>query len=223
MKTNAEQEVTRPPQIDDVAAGDLVLALVQRDYVNNLTGVTCAGTAMARLVQTFFFEVWGVIAPSAQSSASIVASFSDSSGWGSMVSARWSNVNSATPLQSNTTGGLVGSTTDRYGGSITTSQRALIVGAGTDWNNYNTHTAGNGYTLHFANNTGCSGCSNSVQWLYSKVADAGTYGASGSTTRFGTAASDSIIGATLAFEPTAGGGGSSLPAIAFHRSQHGLQ
>ena len=190
-----------------VKTGDLVLALIQRDYMNQLTGVTVAGQAMSQLVVQqagsggFEFQVWGVIANADTASASVIASFNATNSWGSMVSARWSGVNSATPTQSacgeSGCNALASASTSRTALSITTSARSLIVGAGSDWNNYNSHTAVNDYTLHFANNQGLSGCSASVQWLYSKVADAGTHAGAAN---FGTSASDQTLSAVLAFE-----------------------
>lgn len=190
----------------NVSAGDLVIALVQRNEEPYCTGVSMAGTAMTKvkMVQSgggdlFNLGIWAVLAPSAVPSASIVASFASSAAWGSMVTARWSGVSSATPLASscNTAGcsGVAALSTSRTAQQITTAQGALILGVGTDWDNYNTHTAANSFTKRF-DNAIAGGGSSSVQFMFDRVAAAGDFGGA---LNFSTAASDRYLSALLAF------------------------
>ena len=90
-----------------VNAGDLVLAVVQGEDQNQITGVTLGGSQALTLLKrhdssenNFYCDVWGVIANSSGSNVNVVASYSGSSWWRSMVAGRWNNVNSATPTQS---------------------------------------------------------------------------------------------------------------------------
>lgn len=195
--------------IANVAAGDLVLAFSQRDRQDNLTGITMDGNAMTLLKSNdsgdptnFYFDVWGYIASSAAASADVIASYSDSQQWGTLFSARWSNVGSLTPLASscNTTGcsGKAANSTTRTAQQITTSQRALIVAVGTDWNNYRTHTGANGFTVR-ADGSGTP--VTSIQFIYDQVANAGSFGGA---SNFGTTnANDQYLSVLLAFEPAA--------------------
>lgn len=219
VNTGSSSASTLTSTITNVESGDLVIALVQRNYsATNLTGITCDGNAMTVVstvnsgVNNFAFYLYTYRATSAISSAAVVASFSDSQAWGSMITARWSNVSSATALgfqRSPSSGsGLTGPATTRtVPTALTTSERALIIAVGTDWDNYNTHTAANSFTKRF-DNAIAGGGSSSVQFIYSRVANAGSFGAG---SNFGTAASDQYLAILAAFPITAGGAATISP------------
>jgi hypothetical protein len=195
--------------LGNVAVGDLVLAFVQRSRVANISTVTCGSQALGQLKSNvvtggdeYGFQVWGAIATAdgAGSSVTITASFGiDSNAWLSMSAARWSNVASATPLASscNTTGcsALASSSTNRLAQSITTTERALIIAAGTDYDDVRTHTAASGWTKR-ADGSGTP--VTSIQFIHDRVSDAGTYG--GATAFSTTSAADQYLSVLLAFE-----------------------
>lgn len=191
--------------LSNIAVGDLVIALVQRNMEPSITGVAVSGTPMSkvRTIQSgqadFNLGVWALRSSSAISSATITATFADSAMWGSMVTARWSGISSATPLASscNTAGcaGLTSAATTRTAVQITTTQSALVLGVGTDWNNYATHTAANGFTKRFDNAIAGGGIG-SVQFIHEKIAGAGNFGGAAN---FATVASDDYLSALLAF------------------------
>ena len=213
LNTGSSSVSSQTVTFTTVNAGELVLAFVQRDYQADCTGVTLGGSQALTLLKRhasghagFCVDVWGVIASQNYSNVNVVAAYSGTARqWGSMVAARWSDVDSATPTQSScgaaTCSGVVSSSTTRTAQSITTSARNLLVGAGTDWNDPHTHTGANSFTKRF-DNAVAGGGSSSLQFIYDRVADAGTYGGS---SNFGTAASDEYLSTLLAFEPTSSG------------------
>jgi len=186
-----------------VSVSDLVIALTQRNGESNATGCSINGQAMTKVKTAasesadFNLDVWTVLSSSA-GDLDITVSYSDSAQWGSMVAAAWSNVSSATPTHSSCNAiGCSGrelTSTSRTAQEITTSARSLIVAVGTDWNNYNVQTAVNGYTKRF--DTDIAG-GNQIQWIYSKVSDAGSFGGAAN---FGTADPDLYMSALLSFE-----------------------
>lgn len=184
----------------NVAIGDLVLAFVQRAFSATLTGVTCAGQAMARCALSdsgnddFYFEIWGVIANANTASATIQATWTADNQYASLSAGRWTNVGSATPLTTscNAAGcvGIASSATTRTAQQITTESRALIIGAGTNWNGGTTQAGANGFTAR-------EGSTGVIQFVYDKVADAGNFGGAAN---FGTAgAADQYLSLLLAF------------------------
>lgn len=202
--------------ITNVAVGDLVLAFVQRDWQAQCTGLTIAGAAATLIKRNnsgangFSFDVWGMVAASSYSSASVVASYSAGQPWGTIMSARWTpGVLSATPNTSscNTTGcsGLAASSTSRLAQSITTSARSLIIAAGTDWNDYRTHTAASGWTERA---DGSGSPVTSIQFIFDRISDAGTFG--GATAFSTTSPSDQYLSVMLAFEVDAAAASTSL-------------
>lgn len=216
--SGSTQITSQSSTITNVGVGDLVLAFVQRDVQMDCTGVTIGGTAATLLKRNdsnsnlFSIEIWGVICTSASSSANVVATYSGiARSWGTIMSARWTpGVTAVTPIASacNATGcsGLATSSTNRLVQSITTDRRCLIIAAGTDWNDYRSHTAASGWTER-ADGSGTP--VTSIQFIFDRVADAGTFGGA---TAFSTAGSDQYLSVMLAFEVAAGSGGYSLPA-----------
>ncbi len=212
-----------------INAGDLVLVAIQRVSANAITGVTLGSQSMTQLkvhqseASNFNLMVYGCIASSGGSNVVATASFSNTGGWLAMIGARYSGVKSATPLDSccaeTDCGGLTGASTSRYtNDTVTTDERALIVVLGTDWDNYNTHTAQNSYNKRF-DNAVCGGGSCSAQFIFDKVADAGTFGGSGTGYRFSTAASDSWLAVMLAFEPNDAAATTSIPSSILSRQR----
>lgn len=205
--TEGASSVSSMAVTTDVTAGDLVLALVQRNSIGSLTGVTIGSQSMTLLktaigIDGFGLSVYGCLASSGGTGVSVTASFSDSDQWGSMVALRWSNVASATPTQSacNVSGcsGLTSGSTTRTAQSITTSSRRLVIAVGSDWDNYHTHTGANGFTKRW-DTTVASG--DQIQFCYDQVANAGSFGGA---SNFGTTSggSDSYMSALLSFEST---------------------
>jgi hypothetical protein len=189
--------------LTNIASGDLVLALVARESPTSITGVTCDGTSMTllRTVTTslgYDLSAWGWIADRAIASASVTSSFSNSAAYLVMNSARWSNVSSVTMLASsqntNDGDGRAGTSPDRKSGSITTAQRALIIGCGHDWNLYLTHTAATGWTKRL---DGSGTPLVSPEFILDRVSDAGTFG--GATAFSTTSPADSYLSMLLAF------------------------
>lgn len=192
--------------LTNIAVGDLVLAFVQRDFQSEYASVTCAGTAMTRIARhetglygDFFIDVYGLIATSASSSASIVVSYNSSAQWGTMLTARWTDgVASATPAQVEYTSaggvGLPTATTNRRVRAITTTARSLIIVAGTDWNDYYGHTPASGWTER-ADGSGTP--VTSIQFVFDRVSDAGTYGGA---VNISTATNDQYMAIIMAFE-----------------------
>lgn len=203
--------------ITNISVGDLVLAFAQRDKQSSCTGVTIDGASAtllkrnaANTAEEFGIDVWGVIAASSASSASVVASYSVAAQWGTMFSARWTpGVTSITLLASscNTSGcsGIATSSTNRLTQSITTGQRALIIVAGSDWSDYRTHTAASGWTERA---DGSGSPVTSIQFVFDRVSDAGTFG--GATAFSTTSASDQYLSVMLAFEVDAAAASTSL-------------
>lgn len=156
--------------LPNIAAGDFVLALVQRDAVSSLTDVSCAGQAMSLVSSVnageagFGLSLYAYRPTNAIPNAAVVASFSSAAAWGSMVTAHWSGVGASIPLAVKSSTGLTGPATTRtIPTALTTSTRALVIAVGTDWDNYNTHTSANGFTKRFDTN---------VQFIYDYVAPA---------------------------------------------------
>jgi hypothetical protein len=112
----------------------------------------------------------------------------------------------ASSCNSSSCSGLATSSTNRLAQSITTSQRALLVACGTDWNDYRSHTAASGWTERA---DGSGSPVTSIQFLHDRVADAGTYG--GATAFATTSASDQYLSVLLAFEPDAAAAATSAP------------
>jgi hypothetical protein len=198
---------TATSTISDVQAGDLIVTLVQRDTMGQLAEVSAGATALSQVAFAdagqggFGLAVYTGLAAAEAPSMEVTASFSGSAAWASMVTAVFRGVASATPTQAacNTAEcvGLTGPTVTRSAQAITTNARSLIIGAGTDWNEYNTHAPANGYTRHFNNTFNAIGCDKSVQWVYSKVQDAGSFGGA---ENFATASDDSYLSVVMAFE-----------------------
>jgi hypothetical protein len=150
----------------DVTAGDLVLAIVQRNSMSSLTSVTLGSQSMTQLKAPgdgggYGAYVYGALASSGGTGVSITASFSDSDQWGAMVALKWDNVASSTPSQSscNSSGcnSLAASSTTRTAQSITTSGRRLLVAMGSDWDNWHTHTGANGFTKRWDSDVSSAG------------------------------------------------------------------
>lgn len=204
--TAATQASSLTSTLTNVAVGDLVLAIAQRNLQANRAGCTCAGAAMALIKSVsandgngFGLDVYALKATSASSSASVVMSYTGTDLWGSLISARWTpGVLSATPNVSscNTSGcsGLAASGTSRLAQSITTSARSLIIAAGTDWNDYRSHTAASGWTERA---DGSGSPVTSIQFIFDRVSNAGTFG--GATAFSTTSSSDQYMSVMLAF------------------------
>ena len=181
-----------------IASGDLVLALIQRGNGFDITGVTCDGNSMALLNRNdagsaFLFDVWGWIATGAISSASITASYSTSATYLTINTNRWSGVASTTLLASSINA-FGTSSTNRLAPSITTAERSLIIACGTDWDNIVTHTPQSGWTKRL---DGSGTPLSSIQFLFSRVSDAGTFG--GGTAFSTVAAAQQYMSMLLAF------------------------
>ncbi len=192
--------------ITDVAAGDLILVLVQRNMQYTCTGVSFGGSAMTLCksansgdINSFGADVWSILAPSSQSSVVITASYgAEYKQWGTISSARYRGASSATPLSSscNSSGcsGLATSNTSRLAQSITTTERALLVACGTDYDLVQAHTAASGWTKRL---DGSGTPFTTAQFLHDRVADAGTYG--GATAFATTSSADTYLSILLAF------------------------
>jgi hypothetical protein len=193
--------------LSNVGSGNLVLALVQRNAQSECTGVTVAGQSMSLLKRVeetaagFAFDVWGVLASSANSSASVTASYNSSSSeaWGTILSARYSGVASATPVVSvchhSSCVGMYASGTARYvTPDVTVTEQSLIIATGCDWNDFRTHTPASGWTKRV---DGSGTPLTSIQFLHDRVAASGNFGAE---TNFATTGvSDQYLGAMLVF------------------------
>jgi hypothetical protein len=189
----------------NVAAGDLVLAFIQRVAQTQATTVTLNATSMSLVKRNnvpadpFGIDVWGVIAPSASASATITANYSATNTFMTITTARWSGVSSATSIASscNSSGCDTLDTafgTSRLALSVTTSEKALIVACGTEWNSAHSQTGVNGWTKRF---DGSGTPVNTIQFCLDRVSNAGTYGGA---TSFSTASStDSYVSMIVAF------------------------
>lgn len=199
--------------ITNVAVGDLLLAFVQRNGESNITWVASSSpsltfTKLGTIQSGIGFNqgVWGAIATSAAASMTITASFSNSEGWGSMYSARWSNgPASITPSQSTVHSSLQSSTTNRTNSNISPTARVLLVACGTDWDFYRTHTAATNWTKRVDSQT--FGTDSTTMFLHSRIADAGTY-PSGNYATVNSA--DKYMSGVFAFPVQAGGGPQAL-------------
>lgn len=208
--------------IANVTTGDIVVVVVARDHASLISSVSATGFGTFALLATsdantaggFQNRIYAGIATADASSRVVTASFSGSYPWGSMFTARYtpgSGLVSLTPLDTgrnpSSGSGLVASSTDRGSAAndvtVASGKRALLIAAGTDWDFYRNHTAQNGYTKRADSDT--FGNDAMTQWLYDRVVDAGTYGGTGSTERFGTVNSaDQYMGALVALEIAAG-------------------
>jgi hypothetical protein len=196
--------------LSNVAAGDLVLVLAGRYGQPDITGVTVGGNAATFLkrhntnddgANSYRVDVWGIIAPSSNSSATVTATYSTSNHYGALIAARWSGVSSATSLVSSCSIGTVEgvqclgriTSSDKKSESVTTSERALIIATGLDYSGPTTHTAQSGWTKRI---DGATGAVSSGLYLHSRVSDAGTYGGA---TAFATTTTDDYVAMMLAF------------------------
>lgn len=169
--------------ITGVQAGDLLIVQVQRDQQANITGVASASPALtfslARRLNSgssknFSQDIWTALATADAASMTITASYSNSEAWGSMISYRWSGgIESATPSQTNGHTTLQEPSTNRTSPNITTTQRALLIAAGTDWDFYLTHTPATNWTKILDSQT--LGTDSATMFLHAQIADAGTY------------------------------------------------
>jgi hypothetical protein len=186
--------------LTDVAAGDLVLVFVARYSLWQLQSVTVAGVAASPIkaveANSYGLAVWGLIAPAAVSSATIVVTFSGSSSYPEGVAVRYSGMPGITLLDSacNTANcdTRTSAATTRTALEVDGApDRTLLIAAGWDENDLRTHTAANGYTRRV-------GSGISYTFLLDRFAedDAGPFGGS---ENFSTTTSDSYASMLLAF------------------------
>jgi hypothetical protein len=188
-----------------VNAGDLVIAIIQRQFQPSCTGVTLGGAAMTLLRRNyagapneFGVDVWGIIAASGGTSVNVVASYSNSWPYRIITTARYSGVSSATPLASTCNGAscnsVASSSTNRLAQSITVAQPALLLAVGTDYNLLSTHTPTSGWTKRL---DGSGTPLSSYQFLHDQNVVAGTYG--GATAFATSSQNDTYFSILIAF------------------------
>jgi hypothetical protein len=175
--------------ITDVEVGDLLVVLVQRDSQELITSVASTSPALtfnrqarasSNTVQApndFKQDVYTAIATTAAASMTITATYSDqggSTGWGSMISFRWSDgISSGTATHSAVDSALRAASTSRTATDITTTARTLLLAAGADWDYYHNHTVASGWTKILDSQT--KGSDSTTMYLHARIADAGTY------------------------------------------------
>ena len=115
-----------------------------------------------------------------------------------MISYRWSGgITSATPTHSAGDTALRDTSTSRTAPNITTTTRALLIAAGTDWAYYNTHTAATNWTKILDSQT--KGTDSTTMYLHARIANAGTYPNGNFAT---SSATDQYFGSIVAYEVT---------------------
>lgn len=169
--------------ISNVEAGDLILVFVERNIPNECTGVAADSPSMTftklkayNASASYGGEIWAAIAPSSASSVVLTASYSTAQSWGEIFSARWTWVNGPGTIILNASGNDAtrnSTSTNRTISNIITTERCLIVIAGSDWNSYRNHTAQNGFTKRLDSQT--LGTNSTLQYMFDAVVDAGTY------------------------------------------------
>jgi hypothetical protein len=199
--------------ITDVAVGDLLVVQVQRDSQANITGVASTSPALtfARQVRAtangeFQQDIYTAIATTAASSMVITASYSTNHAWGSMISYRWSGgITSGTPTHTAADSELRAGSASRTATNITTTARTLLLAAGTDWNEYRTHTAATNWTKILDSQT--KGTDSTTMYLHARIADAGTYPNGNFAT---VSATDRYFGSIIALPVDTSGAAASL-------------
>lgn len=168
--------------IANVAVGDLLVVVVQRDRQDQCTGVASSSPSLtftkvltAQSGENHFnTDLWAAIATSSASSQTITASYSASSSYGAIFSARYSSgVSSITPNATTAHTTLQYYSTDRTNSNMTTTARTLMLAFGTNWNYYYLVSAATNWTKRVDCDT--FGDNSTVQFLFDRVADAGTY------------------------------------------------
>jgi hypothetical protein len=203
--------------ITNVAVGDLLVVQVQRDGQSNITGVASTSPALTFARQSradsgvpdiyFYQDIYTAIATTAASSMVITASYSDSRQWGSMISYRWSGgISSGTATHTAADSALRATSTNRTATNITTTARTLLLAAGSDWDNYVTHTAATDWPKILDSDT--KGNDSTTMYLHVRIADAGTYPNGNFAT---VSATDRYFGSITALPVDTSGGATALP------------
>lgn len=201
--------------ITNVEVGDLLVVQSQRDGQNNITGVASSSPALtfnrqARasiIANGFSQDIYTAIATTAAASMTITATYLDSGQWGSLISYRWSGgISSGTATHSASDSSLRATSTSRTTTNITTTQRTLLIAAGTDWDYYRTHTAAANWTKILDSQT--NGTDSTTMYLHARIADAGTYPSGNFST---TNLTDKYFGSIIALPIETGGAATSLP------------
>jgi len=169
--------------IQNVAVGDLLVAHVQRNTQTLCTGVASDNPALTFTLarratsgsNSFGTDIWLALATTAAASMQITANYSSTDQWACMYTVRYSpGVSSVTPHKKNSYSTLRSSSTNRTAPNITTTVRTLLIAAGTNWNDYNELTPRPNWTERVDNNAPF-GAASTYQFLFDRIADAGTY------------------------------------------------
>jgi hypothetical protein len=190
-----------------VAAGDLIVVMVQRDSIANLTSITMSGATLSEIVSlgvqggSFGSGIYAAIATSGGTNVTVTANFSDSAQWGALVAGAYSGIASATPLayqcmMSGCTGIASDSASRTTPSALSPGEEALIVAVGSGWNYEQNHTAADSFTKRYDNATATT-----TQFLLDRVTSSST----GGGTAFATSGwTDNYFGALIAFEQASG-------------------
>lgn len=169
--------------ITNVAVGDLLIAAAKREYQDNITGVASTSPALtftkiaggrSATAAEGGTDLWAAIATSAASSMVITATYSDSQKFGGLVTARYTpGVTSITASATAAHTTLQASSTNRTITNISPAVRTLMIVVGENWDYfYNTAPATN-WTERVDSDT--FGNDTTTQFLFDRIADAGTY------------------------------------------------
>lgn len=188
--------------VTNVKAGDILLAVVQRQYQANCTGVAAGSLAFTKLATAssgqsgLNVELWGSIATADAATLTVTALYSNSSTFGAMFVARYAGgIVGMTPLAKTAHTTLRATSINRTAPNLTVSKRAWLVAFGTDWGVAQGKMATTGWTVRADGNTFGSG--SNLQFLLDRIVEPGTY-PSGNFATVVTA--DRYIAGLVAFE-----------------------
>ena len=188
--------------VNAVKAGDILLAVIQRQYQANCTSVSAGALVFTKLATAssgqsgLNVELWGAIATADAATLTVTALYSNSSTFGAMFVARYAgSLVGITPLAKTAHTSLRATTLNRTAPNLTVTKRAWLVAFGTDWGVAQGKTATTGWTVRADGNTFGSG--SNLQFLLERIVEPGTYPSGNFAT---VTTSDRYIAGLVAFE-----------------------